>query len=62
MKKIAVFVVPVALFAAGLLLGAFALGSQPSAQASVPVQIGEDEDGWSVQSFRSINFEPKKWR
>ena len=60
MKKTAVLVLPIALFAAGLLLGAYALGSQPSAQASVPVQIA-DSDGWSVQSFTNINFEPKKW-
>ncbi len=60
MKKIAVFVLPLALFAAGLLLGAFALVGQPSAQASVPAQVA-DVEGWSVQNFRSINFEPGRW-
>ena len=60
MKKTAMLLLPIALFAAGLLLGAYALGSQPSAQASVPVQIA-DADGWSVQQFTSMNFEPGKW-
>ncbi len=60
MKKTAVLLLPIAIFAAGLLLGAYALGSQPSAQASVPVQIA-DSDGWSVQQFTSMSFEPGKW-
>ncbi len=60
MKKTAVLLLPIALFAAGLLIGAYALSSQPSAQASVPVQIA-DADGWSVQQFTSMNFEPGGW-
>lgn len=59
MKRIAVFVVPTAIFIAGLLLGAFALGSNQSAQASVPLQ--ERGDGWGVESFTGITFEPSKW-
>ena len=60
MKKFAVFTIPIALFVAGLILGALALDGQPSAQASIPAQLA-DSDGWSVQSFTNINFEPKKW-
>ena len=59
MKRIAVFVIPTAIFVAGLLLGAFALGGDQSAQASVPLQ--ERGDGWAVENFRSITFEPSKW-
>ena len=60
MKKFAMFTIPIALFVAGLILGALALDGQPSAQASIPAQVA-DSDGWSVQSFTNINFEPKKW-
>ena len=60
MKRIAVFVIPTALFVAGILLGAFAPGGQQPAQASVPLQ--ERGGGWSVENFRSISFQAgTKW-
>jgi len=59
MKKFAMFTIPIALFVAGLMLGTLALDGQPSAQASIP--LSSHADGWSVQSFTNINFEPGKW-
>ena len=47
---------------AGLLVGAFALGGQEPAEASVPVQVAELGAGCSVHNFRTITFEGNSWR
>ena len=60
MRKVAMIAVPITIFLAGLLVGAFGLADLNPAQASVPAQV-ERGAGWSVENFRSIEFAEKKW-
>ena len=60
MRKIAMIALPITIFLAGLLIGAFALVDLKPAEASVPAQV-ERGAGWAVENFRSITFEERQW-
>ncbi len=60
MRKISMIALPIAIFVAGLLVGAFVLVNQTPAQASLPTQL-EDGEGWTVETFIAVEFEPNKW-
>ena len=53
--------ISIAMLAAGLLIGTFGLGGLTPVEATVRSQATELGAGWSVQSFRSISFEAKRW-
>ncbi len=60
MRKIAMIALPITIFLAGLLVGAFGLADLKPAQASVPAQV-ERGSGWAVENFQSIEFTEKLW-
>ena len=45
----------------GLLVGAFGLSSLNRAEATDPTQMAEPDEGWSVQSFRTVTFAEESW-
>ena len=61
MRKIAMIGLPITIFLAGLLIGAFGLADLKPAQASVPAQEAERGAGWAVENFQSIVFTERKW-
>ena len=58
MKRIVGVIICVSLFAAGMLVGVFALGGQQSVEGSVPVQVA-DPEGWFVTNFISAQLNSK---
>ncbi len=56
MKRIVGVFICVTLFAAGVLVGHFALGSQQSVEGAVPIQIA-DPEGWFVTNFLSARLD-----
>ncbi len=56
MKRIVGVFVGVSLFAAGVLVGLFALGGQQSVEGAVPIQIA-DPEGWFVTNFISAHLD-----
>ena len=60
-RIIVIILIPMVMLS-GLLVGAFALGGQKAAEASVPVQVAELGGSWSVHNFRTITFAEESWR
>ncbi len=56
MKRIVGVFIGVTLFAAGVFVGHFALGSQQSVEGAVPIQI-VDPEGWTVTNFLSAQLD-----
>ena len=56
MKRIVGVFIGLTLFAAGVLVGLFALGGQQSVEGAVPIQI-ETPDGWLVTNFVSAHLD-----
>ena len=56
MKRIVGVFIGVAVFAAGVLVGLFALGGQQSVEGAVPIQIA-DPEGWYVTNFISAHLD-----